>query len=77
MRLLRRGAVIEHQDQELGRHYYIHPFLFAVLTPQAVQTDWEAIEMRWISPGELQQYSMVPRLLEVYNAAMRGEEVID
>src|SRR5436190_19234639 len=31
--MLRRGQVVEHIDQGLGRHWFIHPFLFAVLTP--------------------------------------------
>lgn len=77
VKLLRRGAVVEHLDQELRRHFYIHPFLFAVLMPEAIQTDWEAVEMRWISPDELQQYATVPRLQAVYIAAMGGEEVVN
>src|SRR5579875_849197 len=30
VRLLKRGAVVEYRDQELGRHWLIHPFLFEV-----------------------------------------------
>jgi len=73
--MLRRGAVVEHIDEELGRHFYIHPFLFEVLTPTAIQTDWEATEMRWINPADLSEYSTVPKLLPVYEAAVHGEEV--
>jgi ADP-ribose pyrophosphatase YjhB (NUDIX family) len=75
VRLLRRGAVVEHIDAELGRHWYIHPFLFDVLTPDAIQTDWEAVNMRWIDPATLSSYETVPKLLEVYNSAVHGEEV--
>lgn len=70
--MLRRGAVVEHIDAALGRHFYIHPFLFNVLTPNAIQTDWEAVAMRWIAPDELKDYETVPKLVEVYDSAVRG-----
>src|SRR5690349_24847465 len=44
VRMIRRGAIVEHIDEALGRHFYIHPFLFDVLMPDAIQTDWEATE---------------------------------
>lgn len=73
--MLRRGVVVEHIDEELGRHFYIHPFLFEVFTPTVIQTDWEATEMRWIDPSDLSDYSTVPKLLEVYQSAIHGEVV--
>ncbi len=73
VRMLRRGEVVEYSDAELGRHFYIHPFLFAVLTPERVQTDWEAVNMRWIAPTDLHSYETVPKLQEVYDAAIHGE----
>src|SRR5437879_2726793 len=48
VRMLRRGAVVEYEDAEIGRHWYIHPFLFEVTAPDAIRLDWEATEMRWI-----------------------------
>lgn len=75
VRMLRRGAVVEHSDAELGRHFFIHPFLFAVATPEAIQTDWEAVNMRWIAPDELKNYETVPKLPEVYDSAVNGEAV--
>lgn len=75
VRLRKRGKVVEHIDEALGRHFYIHPFLFEVLTPENVQTDWEAIAMRWIAPQDLTAYPTVPKLKEVYEAAISGEEV--
>jgi 8-oxo-dGTP diphosphatase len=75
LRMIRRGTIVEHIDEALGRHFYIHPFLFDVLMPGAVQTDWEAIEMRWILPKELQEYETVPKLWEVYESAINGEKV--
>ncbi len=75
VQMQRRGAVVEHIDQALGRHFYIHPFLFEVLTPEAIRIDWEANEMRWIAPAELANYETVPKLIEVYASAINGEQV--
>lgn len=75
VRMLRRGDVVEHRDAEVGRHFYIHPFLFEVLQPHAVQADWEATEMRWIDPQALRDYETVPKLQEVYDAAINGVQV--
>ncbi len=75
VQMLRRGAVVEHIDPALGRHFYIHPFLFEVFTPEAIRIDWEANEMRWIAPSELANYETVPKLIEVYDSAINGEKV--
>jgi ADP-ribose pyrophosphatase YjhB (NUDIX family) len=75
VRMLNRGAIVEHVDKELGRHFYVHPFLFAVLTPTAIQTDWEATELRWIDPAELSSFETVPQLQAAYDAAVNGEPV--
>jgi 8-oxo-dGTP diphosphatase len=80
VRLLRRGAVVEHIDAELGRHFSIHPFLFEVLTPDAIHIDWEATEMQWVLQSRLdvsEQSALktVPKLQEVYESALHGEVV--
>ena len=75
VRMLRRGTAVEHIDEELGRHFYIHPFLFAVTTPDQIYTDWEAADMRWIIPDELANYETVPKLQEVYTSAVHGEHI--
>src|SRR5712692_2109797 len=75
VRLLRRGTIVEYEDVDLARHWVIHPFLFKALTPDAIQIDWEAQEMRWIHPSELQSYETVPLLAEAYTSAVNGEEV--
>jgi ADP-ribose pyrophosphatase YjhB (NUDIX family) len=73
--LLKRGVVVEHEDASIGRHWYIHPFLFEVLTPDVIALDWEATEMRWIVPSEIPDYETVPKLEEAYRSAVDGEEV--
>ena len=76
IRMLKRGKVIEYQDASIGRHWYIHPFLFEVLTPDAIALDWEATGMRWIVPSEIQAFETVPKLDEAYKSAAGEEEVI-
>ena len=75
VQMLRRGAIVEHIDAEIGRHWYVHPFLFHALTPDAIQTDWEAVDLRWIDPATLEDYETVPRLSEAYQSALHGEKV--
>jgi len=74
--MLKRGVVVEYEDASIGRHWYIHPFLFEVFTPEAIALDWEATEMRWIVPSEIQDYETVPKLEEAYKSAAGGDEVM-
>ena len=74
--MLRRGTVVEYSDAELNRHFYIHPFLVEVFNPEQIKTDWEAVDMQGIDPTELSKYETVPKLQEVYDSAIHGEEVI-
>lgn len=75
VRMLRRGAVVEHIDEELGRHFFVHPFLFEAQAPDQIKTDWEALQYRWIKPDELRTYTTVPKLQEAYASAVNGEPV--
>ena len=76
IRMLKRGKVIEYEDASIGRHWYIHPFLFEVFTPGTIVLDWEAAGMRWIVPSEIQALETVPKLDEAYKSAAGGEEVM-
>ena len=75
VRMLKRGKVVEYEDASIGRHWYIHPFLFEVSAPDAVALDWEAVEMRWIVPSDIHTFQTVPKLEEAYQSAASGEEV--
>ncbi len=75
VRMLRRGLVIDYVDAALGRHWFIHPYLFEALSPDAIRLDWEATEMRWIAPSELATFETVPKLAEAYDSATHGEVV--
>jgi ADP-ribose pyrophosphatase YjhB (NUDIX family) len=73
VRLLKRGKVVEHLDEDLGRRWLVHPFLVEVLAPEAITLDWEAQDIRWIAPAELASYETVPQLHEAFLSAEQGE----
>ncbi len=75
VRMLKRGKVIDYEDASIGRHWYIHPFLFEVSAPDAIALDWEAVKMLWIVPSDIHTFQTVPRLEDAYQSAVRGEEV--
>jgi 8-oxo-dGTP diphosphatase len=75
VRMLRRGEIVEVVDPDAGRHFYVHPFLFEVFAPDKIQTDWEAVNMRWIDPSELDNYETVPKLKDAYESAIHGVPV--
>ena len=75
VRMLKRGKVLEYEDASIGRHWYIHPFLFEVYAPDAIALDWEAVNMRWIAPSDIPTFRTVPKLEEAYKSALDGEEV--
>jgi len=75
VRMLKRGKVIEYEDASIGRHWFIHPFLFEVSAPDAVSLDWEAVKLRWIVPSDIHTFQTVPKLEEAYQSAAHGEEV--
>lgn len=75
VRLLKRGEVVEHVDEELGRRWLVHPFLVEALDPEAIKLDWEAEEMCWITPAELENYATVPKLREAFLSAEQGEQI--
>ncbi|HLI68585.1 MAG TPA: NUDIX pyrophosphatase [Ktedonobacteraceae bacterium] len=75
VRLLKRGAVVEHIDEQLGRRWLVHPFLVETLDPVAITLDWEAVDMRWIAPDELSSYETVPKLKEAFASAEQGEAI--
>src|SRR5262245_60661293 len=62
--LLRTGRPIAVDDSAQGLHWVVHPFLFKLLAPEAVRTDWEATEHRWVRPAEVAGFATVPQLAE-------------
>ena len=64
MELVNSGQVLEIDDAEHKVRWRVHPFLFHVKDPDAVQLDWENLELRWITPEGIDDYDTVPALKE-------------
>lgn len=72
--LLRTGQTVRVDDESLGRHWVVHPFLFEVLAPDRIQTDWEATEVQWIAPASIPQLATVPKLADALATVYPLEE---
>ena len=60
--LQREGQPVDVPDPEHAIRWIVHPFFFHVKRPDAIRLDWENIEMRWIQPAEIDDYTTVPGL---------------
>src|SRR5258708_40273566 len=74
--LLRSGEPLAVVDDAQGLHWVVHPFLFLLMTPDAVRTDWEATDHRWVRPDEVASYPTVPKLAEALAAVYPPEAQI-
>ena len=64
IKLVRKGKPLEIEDEELGVRWVVHPFLFHINDRNKVKIDWEHKEIRWIDPGDIDDYRTVPMLKE-------------
>jgi len=62
--LIRKGKPVEFVDEETGRAWRVHPFLFEAGRYE-IKIDWEHEEYRWIEMEEMDEYDTVPKLKEV------------
>ncbi|MDY0212349.1 MAG: NUDIX domain-containing protein [Desulfuromonadaceae bacterium] len=68
-----QGAVLEKADHNIGCHWRIYPFLFEVLAPEEIQTDWEHQDWHWVDIEEIGRYVTVPRLREALDSCLESE----
>ena len=62
--LCRKGEPLQVEDEQLGTRWIVHPYFFHVKNRDKIQTDWEHVETKWISPPDISKYTTVPRLQE-------------
>lgn len=62
--LLRVGAPFAFRDDALGQNWVVHPFLFRLIRPDGLRSDWEAEELAWYPPPAVATLPTVPRLAE-------------
>ncbi len=68
-----QGDVLEIADHNIARHWRIYPFLFDVLAPEDIRTDWEHRGWRWVDLDEIGRYATVPRLREALDNCLVRE----
>jgi len=64
IKLIREGEVMEFIDENNGRIWRVHPFLFEVKRKK-IKIDWEHEEYRWIDVEDIDKYETVPGLKKV------------
>lgn len=69
--LLTEAEPLQVLDKDAGLAWVVHPFLFRLLRPQGITTDWEATEHQWVEPGDLSRLSTVPKLAEAFASVWR------
>lgn len=67
IKLIRAAKPIEIRDGEVV--WRVHSFLFEV-EKKDIKIDWEHSEYKWIEPGEIKNYDVVPSLNEVIHALL-------
>lgn len=65
-----RGVFVE-DDVEFGKTWVVHAIKVEVTSPD-ITLDWEATEYKWIAPGELQQYDLLPGFAEVVDLVVEN-----
>ena len=62
--IMRSGPPVAFHDEQINQSWVVHPFLFRLIHPDLVKTDWEATAHRWIAPRDIVTYPTVPRLVD-------------
>lgn len=62
--LIREGTPLPFRDETIGQNWVVHPFLFRLLTPDNLRSDWEADRFQWYTPIAVATLPTVPRLAE-------------
>ena len=70
VKLLKQGEIMEFVDENTGRTWRIHPFLFKS-DREEIKIDWEHEEYRWIEREKLKEYDTVPKLEDVIDSLMQ------
>jgi translation initiation factor 2B subunit (eIF-2B alpha/beta/delta family) len=63
---VRRGDSFEVPDEDQGRRWVVHPYLFDCAT-RAVETNWESDASEWVAPTAIRHRETVPDLWTSYD----------
>jgi len=73
--LVRHGDPFVVEDDELGREWCVHPFLFYSPT-RDVETNYETTQTEWCSPTEIRKRETVPDLWRSYASVAPSVETV-
>ena len=71
VRLLASTPPVEIADEDIGRIWRVHSFLFETTAPDSVRLDWEHTELRWVEPQALHRLDTVPGLAPALDALLQ------
>ena len=64
------GESYEFKDVAANKTWIVHPVLVELKDKPVIKLDWEHTEYRWVKPGEIKNFDIVPRLDESLKRAM-------
>ena len=64
LKLVKKGQPLSVEDEKLGIKWVVHPYLFHIKDRDKIKIDWEHKEVRWVNPGDIDNYHTVPMLRE-------------
>ena len=70
IKLIKKGRPLEVKDEKLGVKWVVHPYLFQIKDRDKIRIDWEHKEVRWIKPGDIDNFETVPMLKETLAQAL-------
>lgn len=73
LRLVVAAPPLPVDDDALGRHWLVYPFLFELMRQTRLRTDWEHDSWRWVRPEALAALPTVPRLAQALRACLELE----
>jgi 8-oxo-dGTP diphosphatase len=64
IQLIKKGKPLRFDDENLKLRKVIYPYLFHVEARNKIKIDWEHKQLKWIRPGDIDNYDTMPKLKE-------------
>lgn len=65
------GKPHQFTNDEVNKTWIVHPFLVELKQKPNIKLEWEHTDYRWIKPGELKNFDIVPKLDESLNRVLK------
>ena len=74
VQLISKGEPLVFDDEMLPVTKVVYPYLYHVRDKNRVRIDWEHKDMRWIKPGDMDNYDTMPKLKETLAQVLSLQE---